>query len=149
MRIETEARAGCPPPSSGLVEKAPRRPEPYAPSVLIVDDDPETRMVFRRILEETGYFVSEAENGRQALAALEDSFFEVMVLDLSMPETDGLEVLQIVRSRFRNLRTIVVSEFVLGGALLKTARLLGAVAAFDKMLAHDLLLVTVCNALTR
>jgi hypothetical protein len=36
---------------------------------------------------------------------------------------------------------------VLGGTLLKTARLLGAVTAFDKMLANDLLLVSVCNAL--
>jgi CheY-like chemotaxis protein len=146
MRIATETRAGCQ-PSSGLVKKAPRRPEPYAPTILIVDDDQETRMVFRRILEETGYFVSEAENGRQALAALEDSFFEIMILDLSMPDTDGIEVLQAVHSRFRHLRTIVVSEFVLGGTLLKTARLLGAVTAFDKMLANDLLLVSVCNAL--
>src|ERR1035438_4899028 len=111
-----------------MVTKTHRRPEPYSPSILIVDDAPEARMDFRRILEETGYFVQEAENGRQALTALEDSFFEVMILDLSMPEMDGMEVLGIVRSRFRHLRTIVASEFVLDGAMLKTARLLGAVA---------------------
>jgi CheY-like chemotaxis protein len=114
---------------------------------LVVDDDPETRTVFRRILEETGYCVSEAANGRQALTALENSFFEVMILDLSMPDIDGLEVLRFVRSRFPNLRTIVASEFARDGTPLKVARFLGAAAAFDKMLAQDLLLVSVCNAL--
>src|SRR5579871_1813712 len=146
MRVGTGSGTDCP-PSCGLVTKAHRSPVPYAPSVLIVDDDPEARMVFRRILEETGYFVWEAANGRHGLAALEDSFFEVMILDLSMPDIDGLEVLQIVRARFRNLRTIVVSEFARDGTSFKMAKLLGAVAAFDKMLAEDLLLVTVCNAL--
>jgi CheY-like chemotaxis protein len=113
----------------------PPRPVPYAARILIADDDPETRLVFRRILEASGYFVQEAENGRQALNALGDSSFEVMILDMCMPEMDGIEVLQAVRSRFRGLRTIVATELVFDGVLLKAAKLLGAVAAFDKVLA--------------
>jgi CheY-like chemotaxis protein len=147
MRIESETRVTCP-TSSGPVRKR-QRPEPYAPSVLIVDDDPETRIAFRRILEETGYFVSDVNTGRQALTALQDSFFEVMLLDLSMPDMDGLEVLRFVRTRFPDLRTIVVSEFARDGTPFRAARLLGAVSAFDKMLAEDLLLLAVCNALAR
>jgi CheY-like chemotaxis protein len=44
-----------------------RTPEPYAPTILIVDDDPQIQRLCSQILEEAGYFVREARNGKQAL----------------------------------------------------------------------------------
>jgi len=46
-----------------LTEK--KTPNPYTPSILVVDDDPDARCSLRRTLEEAGYLVVEAENGRE------------------------------------------------------------------------------------
>jgi len=64
-----------------------RRDQP----VLVVDDDPEIRELFRRMLEPDGYTVLEAENGRAALERLRDVTPSVVLLDLMMPEMDGFE----------------------------------------------------------
>jgi CheY-like chemotaxis protein len=59
--------------------------------VLVVDDDPEVRTLFRRILEPDGYTVVEAPNGRVALERLGEITPGVILLDLMMPEMDGFE----------------------------------------------------------
>jgi two-component system chemotaxis response regulator CheY len=66
-------------------------------SVLIVDDDADTRDVVRLVLEDAGYVVTEAENGVQALEAVRGSATPlVVVLDLDLPQLDGVGVLQAV-----------------------------------------------------
>jgi CheY-like chemotaxis protein len=59
--------------------------------VLVVDDDPEVRALFRRMLEPDGYTVVEAPNGRAALDRLGEVTPGVILLDLMMPEMDGFE----------------------------------------------------------
>jgi GAF domain-containing protein/CheY-like chemotaxis protein len=59
--------------------------------VLVVDDDPTVRHLFRRLLEPEGYVVAEAENGRAALERLRDVSPSVILLDLMMPEMDGFD----------------------------------------------------------
>jgi len=59
--------------------------------VLVVDDDPEVRALFRRMLEPEGYTVVEAPNGRAALERLRDVRPGAILLDLMMPEMDGFE----------------------------------------------------------
>ena len=121
-------------------------PQPYVPCLLIVDDDPETRKLFRRILEEVGYFVAVAENGRQAHAALRDHFFELMILDLAMPDIDGFELLKLAHAELPSLKILVVSGYM-KGPMLKAAELFGAVAALDKATAPQSLLLAVCDSL--
>jgi CheY-like chemotaxis protein len=67
------------------------------PSALVVDDDPETRELLRRLLEREGYQVAEAENGRVALDRIREARPGVILLDLMMPEMDGFEFVR----RFR------------------------------------------------
>jgi len=67
--------------------------------VLIVDDDAPTRAVLRRSLEKAGWSVSEAENGRVGLDRLDSERPTLVLLDLMMPEMDGFEFLDGVRSR--------------------------------------------------
>ena len=68
------------------------------PRILLVDDDLDARALMRSILERDGYEVHEAEDGPKALARLDqDTHFNLVVLDLSMPGMDGREVLQRIR----------------------------------------------------
>ena len=67
--------------------------------VLVVDDEPAVRDALRRALGLRGYQVVLAEHGGEALEALALRDPDVMVLDVGMPELDGLEVCRIMRSR--------------------------------------------------
>ena len=66
--------------------------------VLVVEDDPDTRAMLRRTLERAGWTVTEAENGRVALARLTEWTPRLILLDLMMPEMDGFEFLDAVRA---------------------------------------------------
>ena len=62
--------------------------------ILIVDDEPNVRLVFRTTLETAGYTVAEAGDGHTALAALRTDGADLVLLDLRMPVLDGMEVLR-------------------------------------------------------
>ena len=66
--------------------------------VLVADDDGHIREVVRYALEKAGYTVVEAKDGKEALAALDANPFDVVVLDIVMPEQDGLEVCRRLRA---------------------------------------------------
>jgi signal transduction histidine kinase/CheY-like chemotaxis protein len=66
--------------------------------VLLVDDHPVNRRVGRLFLEPQGYRVREAVNGLEALQALEERAFDVILLDIHMPVLDGLETLERIRN---------------------------------------------------
>lgn len=67
--------------------------------VLVVDDDPDIRMLVAFALEDSGYTVRQASDGEAALTALELRPPDVMVLDVMMPGTDGFGVLRGIRAR--------------------------------------------------
>ncbi|MEO1376306.1 MAG: hybrid sensor histidine kinase/response regulator [Cyanobacteria bacterium J06635_10] len=65
--------------------------------ILVVDDSPDNVFLIKTILEEEGYEVSTAENGSSALKQIEESRFDLILLDLMMPEMDGYEVTKHIR----------------------------------------------------
>ena len=69
------------------------------PDVLVVDDDPDIRMLVRFALENLGITVRTAGDGAEALVAIDAKAPDAVVLDVMMPGTDGIAVLQSVRSR--------------------------------------------------
>ena len=79
--------------------------------VLLVDDDDLMRRGMRLALEQDGWQVGEAENGRVALARLTEARPDVIMLDLMMPEMDGFEFLVEMRSRaeWRDIPVLVVT----------------------------------------
>jgi CheY-like chemotaxis protein len=79
--------------------------------ILVVDDDTDAREVLRRTLENGGWPVAEAANGREALGALERSPPALVLLDLMMPEVDGFQVLEAMRreDRWREIPVVVVT----------------------------------------
>ncbi|NJL81025.1 MAG: hybrid sensor histidine kinase/response regulator [Richelia sp. SM2_1_7] len=65
--------------------------------ILVVDDSPDNIFLIKTILEEEGYEVSTAENGYKALSKIEESTFDLILLDLMMPGMDGYEVTKNIR----------------------------------------------------
>lgn len=77
--------------------------------ILIIDDDETIRSVFKRFLEGKGYEVTVAADGRQGLRALEDGAIDLVITDIMMPETDGLEVVMAIRGRETDIPVIAIS----------------------------------------
>lgn len=67
--------------------------------ILIVDDDEGIRMIFKKVLENSGYDVETASNGIHALSILENKRFDVYIIDLKMPEMDGITLLKEIKKR--------------------------------------------------
>jgi len=116
------------------------------PTILVVDDDPDARRTFRRALEDVGYLVVEAADGREAWKAVVDRFFDLVILDLSMPEEDGIELICSIRTELPHVKVLAVSEF-LGGAFLPAVKHLGAASCLHKPVMEDVLLPEVCKVL--
>jgi CheY-like chemotaxis protein len=114
--------------------------------ILVVDDDPQLRRLCRATLEESGYLVEEASNGKEALSAIAETAFDLVALDLSMPDMDGFEFLKVARVRLPKPKIIVMSGF-LGGTLLPTAKLFGAFSTLAKPFSPESLLSAVREAL--
>ena len=79
--------------------------------LLIVDDNLRNRDILSRQLLRSGFDVDTAEDGRTALAMLAEEDFDLVLLDLMMPEIDGMEVLRRVRmdEALKDIRIIMVS----------------------------------------
>ena len=65
--------------------------------ILIVDDDPQIRQVLRIALKQAGYAVSEAGDGAEGLTKARSGRFDLIVLDIGLPEMDGLAVCRELR----------------------------------------------------
>ncbi len=79
--------------------------------LLLVDDDATNRDLFVRRLEKQGYTVSTAENGRLALEKLHKGHYDLVLLDILMPEMNGYEALQVMKSddHLRHIPVIMIS----------------------------------------
>jgi CheY-like chemotaxis protein len=88
--------------------RAPTRPT----RVLLVEDDPVQRERMRGWLESQQSIVQEAENGRQALARLQEGKPDLILLDLMMPEMDGFEVVAALQKEadWRDIPVIVITS---------------------------------------
>jgi CheY-like chemotaxis protein len=77
-------------------------------SALIVDDNWFNRDLSRRALKHVGFNVTEANGGREALRLLDSQQFDLMILDLAMPEMDGAQLLRTVRELSAHQKMCVV-----------------------------------------
>jgi CheY-like chemotaxis protein len=77
--------------------------------ILVVDDEREVRLVIQEFLTGKGYEVRVASNGREALAGLETFMPDVVLLDMAMPEMDGLEALKRISASYPSLPVIMVT----------------------------------------
>ncbi|MDG1482829.1 MAG: response regulator [Myxococcota bacterium] len=76
--------------------------------ILIVDDEPDIRLMLRLLLESQGYMVDEAADGLEALESLRTQHYGVMFLDLLMPNLGGKEVLERLPPELKDTMPVVV-----------------------------------------
>ena len=77
--------------------------------ILVVDDDKNTRRLFRAVLEAEGYTVTTAENGQEALKILDKEHIDLAVLDIMMPVMDGYEFTKTLRETNNDLPVLMVT----------------------------------------
>lgn len=77
--------------------------------ILIAEDDHDLLSVLRDRMESFGYRVTTATNGQQALEAIISSHYSLAIMDVIMPEMDGIEVLRLIRGLHLTIPVIMIS----------------------------------------
>jgi CheY-like chemotaxis protein len=117
--------------------------------ILLADDDTKVRAVIRMILEEAGFEVVEAKDGKEALRAFRSERADVIVCDVFMPDKDGLEAIKELRGEFPGVKIVAMSG---GGSkgtsdgildMLMMARHLGAAEVLSKPIDQASLLAAI------
>jgi two-component system cell cycle response regulator CpdR len=80
-------------------------------NVLLVDDDPPTRILLTRMLQQPDYVITEADDGIQALDSLEQSCFDLIITDLRMPELDGIAFAVRAHARWPHIPVVLMSGY--------------------------------------
>ena len=99
------------------------------PSILIVDDEDQVRQLIRITFEESGYQVLEASSGKAALEQYRLTPTDLVIIDILMPDQDGLESISIIRHESPKVKIIAMTGSndmigILG--FLDVAKMLGA-----------------------
>lgn len=100
--------------------------------VLICDDEPAIRQLYRYAFEAQGVDVDEAGDGDECIAAAERAHPNLIVLDLYMPKRDGLSALPELRVCCPEAHVLIVSAHA-GVEVFRRGRALGATACFEKL----------------
>src|SRR5262249_2274263 len=79
--------------------------------ILVVDDERNVRMMYRTALETEGYVVIGADSGVTALEEFKQTKFDLAVLDLRMPEMDGLDLLEQMRKKNITTPTLIITAY--------------------------------------
>lgn len=94
-------------------------PLPPVRNVLVVDDEPTLRLGFSYALSSRSTFVESASTGRQALEKLRSSRFDIVILDLRMPDIDGLGVIEAMRLTGIEVPVVLCSAAVTPSAAIR------------------------------
>ena len=96
-------------------------------NILIVDDEEVVRLSHLRSLQGTDCNARAAVDGKQALQVMEQDQFDVVLLDLRMPDLDGMDVLKTIKQRWPNSEVVVIT----GYPCLESAKEALRLGAFD------------------
>ncbi|MGE0644875.1 MAG: response regulator [Nitrospira sp.] len=118
------------------------------PSVLVVDDQDQVRQLIRETLESAGYEVDEARNGKEGLDRYRAKSADLVIMDILMPDQDGLEAIMMLRREFPDSRVIAMtggSEMIGIVNVLDVAKMLGARQILHKPFELNVLLERVAS----
>jgi len=121
--------------------------------ILVVDDDLHTRLAIRTWLKRCGFRVAIADGGPNGLAALDDATFDLMIVDIFMPNMRGFESIRIFHQRAPTIPLIAMSGYAFANLdspapdFLRMALELGAARCLRKPFTPDALLMAVNECL--
>ncbi|MGA1875420.1 MAG: response regulator [bacterium] len=81
------------------------------PKILIVDDNEELCSIFKEALEEEGYAISTAQNGKQALDKIKGTHFDLIITDKNMPNMGGFRLLKSIREINPDVKVVMMTGF--------------------------------------
>ena len=110
--------------------------------ILVIDDEPAIRKMFRKLLEREGFRVLDAPDGDVGLKYAQEHRPDLVIIDLVMPEKEGIETIREMKKMLPDIKIIAMSG---GGRstpqeYLKMAQMLGAIHTFAKPIMTDELL---------
>src|SRR5579859_1901780 len=110
------AKSTCAPPPVKVLHStwnSPRSGSRFMPkgSILVVDDESEIREGLALLLTSEGYGVASAETGESGLAKLEEHPYDLLLLDVSLPDRNGLELLREIRRRDPQLSVVLITAY--------------------------------------
>ena len=79
--------------------------------ILIVDDEKNMRLILNKILSKEGYEIYQAENGKQALKEVKKSSPDLVLLDLKLPDINGIEVLEKIKQHDNSIIVIILTAY--------------------------------------
>ncbi|MBA4313300.1 MAG: hypothetical protein C0417_11800 [Chlorobiaceae bacterium] len=79
--------------------------------LLIVDDEPDLRTLLSHVLIGAGYDVSEASDGEEAINALKFGGYNLVLLDIQMPNVNGIQVLKYLQEHAPNIKAIMLTGY--------------------------------------
>ena len=121
------------------------------PSVLVVDDQEQVRQLIRETLEQAGYEVDEARDGKEGMERYRAKAPDLIIMDIIMPDQDGLEAIMTIRREFPDTRVIAMtgaSDTIGVLNLLDVAKMFGARRTLQKPFELKVLLDAVAAELT-
>lgn len=77
--------------------------------ILIVEDDEETARIYKMYLEKYGYKADIVTKGKDAVGMLDKEKYSLVLLDLSLPDISGMEVLKILSDKYRDIDSIIMT----------------------------------------
>ncbi len=101
-------------------------------TILVIDDEQSIRGLLKGVLQKAGHRVLEAEDGRKGLDLYQKEPVDLVIMDLLMPETDGLEATLQLTREYLDARVIAITGAQGDHNFLNVAKLLGARRAFEK-----------------
>lgn len=119
--------------NSTFTSEADSSVKPVQSRILVVDDDPDHREILKTQLNTMGFECYEADNGLTGIAALKQQPVDLIISDYQMPEMDGLQMIQEIRSGINNTPVPII--FMTGNPdshIIQRALLTGANAALAK-----------------
>ncbi len=116
-------------------------------TILLIDDEAEVRMLCQIVLEGAGYHVLTAESGRQGLRLLQHEQVDLILVDIFMPEMDGLEIIQLLHKSRPACKIIAMSGDSWEWNYLDTAKHFGAHDTLTKPIDPQELLEAVSSQL--
>ena len=83
--------------------------------ILIIEDNQDSREIFKTILERSGFSVDEASDGEQALEMIKDGIYSVILVDLSLPKVSGWDIIKESKRANPSVPIIAVTAHAMSG----------------------------------